>query len=100
MNLLECSNVETLVSETTNAKYVRALFRPVEFHGDRSIFTSGNSGARIFNVGKEPKAGEIFQGSLVKMDTTPYKIKGTNGGTDREVTSITVVAFADDNAQE
>lgn len=93
---LEATRNETLTAEATNNEYVRTTFRPVEFHpvNGKSIFTGTTSGARLFNPGKEPNVGDLFQGKIIQFETTPYTIDG------KEVAKITVCAMADENPIE
>jgi hypothetical protein len=62
------------------------------------LYTSAVTAARTFNPGKAPNAGDLFEGTIEQMATTPYTIG--EGPDAREVEKITVVCFADEKAWE
>ena len=98
---LEVSKTETRVSDSTNQEYVRAEFRPVKFlDNGKTIFTSATSGTRIFNPGKAPQAGDVFEGKVVAFDTTDYDITDVVTKSTNTVNKLTVVAFSDENPQD
>lgn len=91
---LEVTSVIKMIHEATNREFMRAVFCPIKFVGDRAIKTNRNSGSILFNVGKEPQVGDIYEGGLHTFETTDYEIDG------RVVNSITVVGLADENPLE
>lgn len=90
-NFLEVTKVTTEVAQSTNRDYMRAIFAPVKFIGDRTVKTSRDSAAVLFNVGKEPQVGDLYEGAIHKFTTTDYEIDG------RTVNTISVVAMSGEN---
>lgn len=96
IRMLEATKSERFISETTNNPFIKTTFRAVTkvLDNGRSLYGSA-SGVRVFNEGKEPQAGDLFEGKIQQFETTPYEIEAG-----KPVTKISVVAFADENPLE
>ena len=93
---LEVTKNETVLNEITNNTYVRTTFRPVKdfLANGKSIFAGDLSGTKLYNEGKEPQEGDVFEGNITQVGTTPYVIG------DKTVNKITVVHFSGESAYD
>lgn len=94
MELLMVNKLTEKINDATGSTFIQATLVPVIAVGNNMVASSFDSGTRVFNPGKEPKIGDLFQGTIQHFNTTSYPIG------DRTVNKITVVAGASENATD
>jgi len=94
---LEVSKI--LDGEKDGREFKIAHFKSVRMlENGKTVFSGQASGTRLFNLGKEPEVGDLFEGSIISYETTPYVLKVD--GMERTVNKTTVVVFGDETPIE